>query len=69
MKPFILIGNYNNGIRFVFGDFDTLKEAEYWAKEHLKRDSLRSSRGARLTCIISEAAYSYTSKEKKNATR
>lgn len=52
MKPYVVIGNYNNGIRFVLTQCSSQTEAINIAYDAKRRDARRAGRGARLKTFI-----------------
>lgn len=52
MKPYVVIGNYNNGIRFVLTQCSSQTEAINVAYNAKRRDDRRAGRGARLKTFI-----------------
>jgi len=52
MKPYVVVGNYNNGIQFVLRQASSQTEAINVAYDAKKRDERRAGRGARLKTFI-----------------
>ena len=52
MKPYVVIGNYNNGIRFVLTQCTSAVDAIDQAARAKRRDERRAGRGARLKTFI-----------------
>lgn len=52
MKAYVVIGNYNNGIRFVLNQASSQVEAINIAYDARRRDARRAGRGARLKTFI-----------------
>jgi len=52
MKPYVVIGSYNNGIRFVLTQCTSVADAIDQAARAKRRDERRAGRGARLKTFI-----------------
>ena len=69
MKRYILVGNYNNGIRYVIDSYDSQAKARLFADIAVRHDARRSGKGARLRVHICDALLTISNETKRGTRR